>query len=301
MILLIILLQSTCFIRNIMEGLIWFVLPSALVIFNDIMARPQPYESMLPTGCLTPCARANRHTSSAFSSAARRSSSCRPRRRGRVRTQPKLIVPCVRREQCALTLCVCAFAGFLGALVTTLLAALWFSRYLAQYQWLVCPRKDLTILKWLHCEPANTFRALPATETFAPLPGFVRHAVLSVLPEGFTIMPLQLHALSFAVRAHLLALRSRCHAAQPLTLQPALGLAVVCRHHCALRRLLRLGLQARAAGEGLWRLDPGPRGPHRPHGLPGGHGRFFIHLHRLHRRPRVRAEARCGAFPGAKR
>ena len=40
MILLIILLQSTCFIRNIMEGLIWFVLPSSLVIFNDIMARP---------------------------------------------------------------------------------------------------------------------------------------------------------------------------------------------------------------------------------------------------------------------
>ena len=39
MILLIILLQSTCFIRNIMEGLIWFVLPSSLVIFNDIMAR----------------------------------------------------------------------------------------------------------------------------------------------------------------------------------------------------------------------------------------------------------------------
>jgi len=92
-------------------------------------------------------------------------------------------------------------AGFLGALVTTLLASLWFSRYLSQYQWLVCPRKDLTILKWLHCEPANTFRALPATETFAPLPGFVRHAVLAALPKGTTIMPIQLHALSFAVRA----------------------------------------------------------------------------------------------------
>ena len=98
--------------------------------------------------------------------------------------------------------CVCVAAtGFLGALVTTLVASLWFSRYLAQYQWLVCPRKDLTILKWLHCEPANTFRALPAAETFAPQPGFVRHAVLAVLPEGYTIMPLQLHALSFAVRA----------------------------------------------------------------------------------------------------
>jgi len=85
--------------------------------------------------------------------------------------------------------------------VTTLIAALWFSRYLAQYQWLVCERKDLTIKTWLHCTPENTFRALPATETFAPLPAVVRHAALTLLPEGTTIMPLQLHALSFAVRA----------------------------------------------------------------------------------------------------
>jgi phosphatidate cytidylyltransferase len=39
MILLVILLQSSFFVANIMEGLIWFVLPSALVILNDIMAR----------------------------------------------------------------------------------------------------------------------------------------------------------------------------------------------------------------------------------------------------------------------
>jgi phosphatidate cytidylyltransferase len=39
MILLVILLQSSFFVANIMEGLIWFVLPSSLVILNDIMAR----------------------------------------------------------------------------------------------------------------------------------------------------------------------------------------------------------------------------------------------------------------------
>ena len=39
MILLTVVLQGACFIRNIMDGLIWFVLPSSLVIFNDIMAR----------------------------------------------------------------------------------------------------------------------------------------------------------------------------------------------------------------------------------------------------------------------
>ena len=38
MILLVILLQSSFFVANIMEGLIWFLLPSSLVIFNDIMA-----------------------------------------------------------------------------------------------------------------------------------------------------------------------------------------------------------------------------------------------------------------------
>jgi len=39
MILLIILLQSSFFAANIMRGLIWFVLPTTLVILNDIMAR----------------------------------------------------------------------------------------------------------------------------------------------------------------------------------------------------------------------------------------------------------------------
>jgi hypothetical protein len=84
--------------------------------------------------------------------------------------------------------------------VSTLVASFFVSRYLAQFQWLVCQRKDLTIRTWLECEPANTFRALPATETFAPLPTFVKRVVLAALPEGYTIMPLQLHALSFAVR-----------------------------------------------------------------------------------------------------
>ena len=84
--------------------------------------------------------------------------------------------------------------------MSTLVASFFVSRYLAQFQWLVCQRKDLTIRTWLECEPANTFRALPATETFAPLPTFVKRVVLAALPEGYTIMPLQLHALSFAVR-----------------------------------------------------------------------------------------------------
>lgn len=38
MILLIIFVPSSFFVSNIFEGLIWFLLPSALIITNDIMA-----------------------------------------------------------------------------------------------------------------------------------------------------------------------------------------------------------------------------------------------------------------------
>jgi CDP-diglyceride synthetase len=38
MILMIIFMPSSFFVSNIFEGLIWFLLPSALIITNDIMA-----------------------------------------------------------------------------------------------------------------------------------------------------------------------------------------------------------------------------------------------------------------------
>jgi CDP-diglyceride synthetase len=38
MIILIIFVPSSFFVSNIFEGLIWFLLPSALIITNDIMA-----------------------------------------------------------------------------------------------------------------------------------------------------------------------------------------------------------------------------------------------------------------------
>ena len=89
--------------------------------------------------------------------------------------------------------------------MSTLVASFFVSRYLAQFQWLVCPRKDLTIRTWLECEPGNTFRAMPASEALAPLPGIVRRAAAAALPAGATLMPLQLHALSLAAFAALIA------------------------------------------------------------------------------------------------
>ena len=155
MILLVVLAQSSFFVANIMQGLIWFVLPSHLVIINDIMA----YLFGFFFG-RTPL----------------------------IKLSPKK-----------------TWEGFLGALVSTLAVSWHLSRYLAQYQWLVCPRKDLTIRTWLTCEPTNTFKALPAAETLAPLPGLVRNAALHWLGRDATLMPLQLHALSFAFFAAVIA------------------------------------------------------------------------------------------------
>jgi len=38
MIIVTVLMQSSCFVANVFEGLIWFVFPVAIVFFNDIAA-----------------------------------------------------------------------------------------------------------------------------------------------------------------------------------------------------------------------------------------------------------------------
>lgn len=163
MILLVILLQSSFFVANIMEGLIWFVLPSSLVVVNDIMA----YVFGFFFG-RTPL----------------------------IKLSPKK-----------------TWEGFLGALVSTLVVSFFLSRFLARFDWLICPRTDLTVRTWLRCERANTFRALPVAEALAPLmeagwPSFVKarlQAAVALAGPNATLMPLQLHALSFALFAAVIA------------------------------------------------------------------------------------------------
>lgn len=163
MILLVILLQSSFFVANIMGGLIWFVLPSSLVIINDICA----YIFGFFFG-RTPL----------------------------IKLSPKK-----------------TWEGFIGALFSTLLVSFFLSRFLAQFDWLTCPRQDLTIRTWVHCERANTFKPLPAAEALAPLmeagwPSAVRSLMqrcVARLPPGTTLMPIQLHALSFATFAAVIA------------------------------------------------------------------------------------------------
>ena len=138
-----------------MEGLIWFVLPSSLVIINDIMA----YVFGFFFG-RTPL----------------------------IALSPKK-----------------TWEGFLGALVSTLIFSYYYAGVLARFEWLVCPRTDLTIRSWLNCEPAKTFVPLPIAETLAPLPDFLRLPLLARLPADYTARPLQLHALAFAWFAAVIA------------------------------------------------------------------------------------------------
>lgn len=51
----------------------------------------------------------------------------------------------------------------------------------------------------------NTFQPLPAAESLSFLPQPIRGGLLAVLPDDYRIMPIQLHALSFAVFAALIA------------------------------------------------------------------------------------------------
>jgi CDP-diglyceride synthetase len=53
MILLTIFVPSSFFVSNIFEGLIWFLLPSALIITNDIMAYLAGDHLLMLVGCYT--------------------------------------------------------------------------------------------------------------------------------------------------------------------------------------------------------------------------------------------------------
>lgn len=66
-----------------------------------------------------------------------------------------------------------------------------------------CPSRPSS--RRLTCEPAMTFQPLPAAESLSFIPGPARTALLHFAPEDCRIMPIQLHALSFAVFAALIA------------------------------------------------------------------------------------------------
>jgi len=96
--------------------------------------------------------------------------------------------------------------GFVGSLFCTLLFAFFFSRFLSQYPWFICPRDtvsyDDVFRAVLTCTPDPIFVprifTLPATLT-AALAGF------GVTMTTISLAPIQLHALIFALFASLIA------------------------------------------------------------------------------------------------
>ncbi|XP_056159774.1 phosphatidate cytidylyltransferase 1 [Syzygium oleosum] len=86
--------------------------------------------------------------------------------------------------------------GFIGASFTTMISAFVLASIMGRFQWLTCPRKDLST-GWLHCDPGPFFR-----------PEY--YSISGLFPEWFpwkevAIMPVQWHALCLGLFASIIA------------------------------------------------------------------------------------------------
>ncbi|GLC38923.1 hypothetical protein PLESTF_000034500 [Pleodorina starrii] len=173
MIILITTVPSSFFVSNIYSGIIWYVLPAFLIVANDICA----YLAGFVFG-RTPL----------------------------IKLSPKK-----------------TWEGFIGGFAGTLVIAFFLARLFGSYKWMTCPRKDLTVFKGLDCVPDEVF--VPETfalsdlahELAAHLPEAAAAylaAALEALPAGlrnwladltFSVAPIQLHALSLASFASIIA------------------------------------------------------------------------------------------------
>ncbi|OAY59029.1 phosphatidate cytidylyltransferase 1 [Manihot esculenta] len=86
--------------------------------------------------------------------------------------------------------------GFIGASITTMISAFVLANIMGRFQWLTCPRKDLSS-GWLQCDPGPLFKP-----EYFTLPGWV--------PQWFpwkeiSILPVQWHALCLGLFASIIA------------------------------------------------------------------------------------------------
>lgn len=157
MIIMIIIVQSTFIVRNIFEGLVWFLLPCAIVVCNDIFA----YFSGFFFG--------KKFINKPF-----------------LRISPNK-----------------TWEGFIGATFWTLLFGFWFSGFLAQFEWFICPRAYSDALKPLHCSPDPVF--LPKNYY---LPEEISSFLSSKMGVDFsyvTLLPIQWHSLVLSLFGSLIA------------------------------------------------------------------------------------------------
>jgi phosphatidate cytidylyltransferase len=142
---LIVVMQSSFILMNILQGLIWFILPSCLIIFNDTWAYV----------CGFSCGRTPL-----------------------ISLSPKK-----------------TWEGFLGAMVITVCKSFFLARFLAQFQFLICPKLTFD-MAYPTCEAALPYLPVPYA-----LPGFATSA-LSLLGCSWTyvtISPIQWHAVIIAL------------------------------------------------------------------------------------------------------
>ncbi|TYJ31835.1 hypothetical protein E1A91_A06G227900v1 [Gossypium mustelinum] len=86
--------------------------------------------------------------------------------------------------------------GFIGASVTTMISAFVLANILGQFQWLTCPRKDLST-GWLQCDPGPLFK-----REYYTLPGWISQW----FPwKEISILTVQWHALCLGLFASIIA------------------------------------------------------------------------------------------------
>ncbi|XP_052203027.1 phosphatidate cytidylyltransferase 1-like [Diospyros lotus] len=86
--------------------------------------------------------------------------------------------------------------GFIGASVTTIISGFVLANIMGRYEWLTCPRKDLST-GWLHCDPGPLFKP-----EYFMLPGWIT----KWFPCGeVQVLPVQWHALLLGLFASIIA------------------------------------------------------------------------------------------------
>lgn len=86
--------------------------------------------------------------------------------------------------------------GFIGASITTIISAFLLANIMGRFQWLTCPRKDLST-GWLDCDPGPLFK--PEYYTFPEwLPPWFPW-------KGISILPVQWHALCLGLFSSIIA------------------------------------------------------------------------------------------------
>ncbi|CAO2815315.1 unnamed protein product [Amaranthus hypochondriacus] len=86
--------------------------------------------------------------------------------------------------------------GFIGASIATIISAFLLANFMGQFEWLTCPRTDLTT-GWLHCDPGWLYKP-----EYYQLPRWISN----LLPwKTIPIMPVQWHAICFGLFASIIA------------------------------------------------------------------------------------------------